>query len=388
MNKEPSTNPIINQLELEVLSSFIAYPLQIDEFLKDVPIIAFSRHGQEVLKKIIELNERESLSKASFLESLSQRQKDSEYYIELLATIPNANVKFLTKSFIDSYLVKRQRDSALQLLNASDNNVILDIDSLLPPLTSTSYKNLEQWQEYYLNKEPLLKYKTGISFLDSVFDGGIECAQLVLISGDPEAGKTTLGLQILEYIAKSHKVCFFSFEFPIFTYLNRKAKDKTLNRQNLIVIDDGFEIYQVANHIKNLYKQGIRVFLIDSQMRLASPNGRNQEEEESLKFSTLARLCHSLKIIVILIVQTSKGDRDNPMGSKKGGHESSITIRIEHDKSDNENLREFSENSRIVILKKNKQTGRHYKERVSFNNEVGKFYALERESETLEVVEI
>lgn len=84
-------------------------------------------------------------------------------------------------------------------------------------------------------------------------------------------------------------------------------------------------------------------------MRLVSPNGRNMEEEESLKFSTLTRLYHSLGILVFLIVQTSKGDRDNPMGSKKGGHESSITIRIEHDKPKNESVREFSEDLRIVI---------------------------------------
>lgn len=114
------------------------------------------------------------------------------------------------------------------------------------------------------------------------------------------------------------------------------------------------------------------------------------EEEESLKFSTLARLCHSLGILVFLIVQTSKGDRDNPMGSKKGGHESSITIRIEHDKPKNESVREFSEDSRIVILKKNKQTGKHYKERVNFNSELGKFsvYESEQNYRDLEVVEI
>lgn len=99
-------------------------------------------------------------------------------------------------------------------------------------------------------------------------------------------------------------------------------------------------------------------------MRITSPNGRNMEEEESLKFSLLAKLCHSMGILVFLIVQTSKSDRDNPMGSKKGGHEASVIIRIEHCKAEIEALREFSENSRMVILKK-KQANRQALQRKS-----------------------
>lgn len=372
------------RLEYEILSSFIAYPQYIDEFLSDVPNVCFSKEAQEILKILHNLK---GISQNSFLSALSKEQEQSAYVCEILSTLPNPNVLLLKESFINAYLLQRQKNVAHKLLLASDNQTLLDVDMLLPSLQSHNFKNLAQWQEFYENKPQMPKYQTGISFLDSVFNGGIECAQLVLISGDPEAGKTTLGLQILEHIAKTSKVCFFSFEFPIYTYLKRKVGDKNLKylQSNMIIIDDGYEIYTIVQNIKNLYKQGVRVFLIDSQMRISSPNGRNMEEEESLKFSSLAKLCHSLGIVIFLIVQTSKGDRDNPMGSKKGGHESSITIRIEHDKSENEKIREFAEKSRIVILKKNKQTGKHYKERVRFEPDKGKFYSMQTDQKLEEV---
>lgn len=378
------------ELEKEIMASFLAYPQQIDEFLAQIPKECFTQKGQRTLEILIELLESQSVSKNAFVGRLSKKEQEQDYFLDVLSSIPNPNVVRLTQSFYESFLKQKQKEAGLKLLEASENNALLDMNALIPNVNFCSHKNMQEWQDYYATKPQMPKYKTGISFLDSVFDGGIESAQLVLISGDPEAGKTTLGLQMLEFMAKSNKVCFFSFEFPIYTYLKRKRNDKSFKRENLIIIDDGYEIYQVAQNIKTLCKQGVRVFLIDSQMRLVSPNGRNMEEEESLKFSTLARLCHSLGILVFLIVQTSKGDRDNPMGSKKGGHEASITIRIEHDKPKNESVREFSEDSRIVILKKNKQSGKHYKERVNFNSELGKFsvYESEQNYRDLEVVEI
>ncbi|WP_034373914.1 MULTISPECIES: DnaB-like helicase C-terminal domain-containing protein [unclassified Helicobacter] len=378
----------MKELECEILSSFINYPEKMNDFFNVCPRKCFSDDAKEALNIIETLQEANALSHSSFANALSVKDSQDENFLNILSALPNPNVENLAAPFVQSYLLESQRQAALTLLRASDNNTLLTLEEVMPSIEQTNYRTLSQWKEFYANAPKMPSFKTGIDFLDSVFNGGLDVAQLVLISGDPEAGKTTLGLQILEYIAKNNKICFFSFEFPIHQYLQRKAQDKTIKADNMIILDNGYEIYQIAQNIKNLYKQGVRVFLIDSQMRIVSPNGRNMEEEESLKFSCLAKLCHSLNILVFLIVQTSKGDRDNPMGSKKGGHEASIIIRIEHDKPENANLREFSEDSRIVILKKNKQTGKHYKERVAFDSTKGKFYSLTSQSEREHLTEI
>ena len=78
-------------------------------------------------------------------------------------------------------------------------------------------------------------------------------------------------------------------------------------------------------------------------------------------------------ITIFLIVQTSKNDTKSPLGSKKGGHEASIMIRIEHNKAKDSHSA-FDETSRTVIIQKNKQTGIHAKYDVSFDTRTQMFH--------------
>lgn len=368
----------LESLEQEILLSMVHYKEDIDEFLAITPRQVFSQKGSVILDKILTLQGKKALSTHSLMNALTTEQQSDEYVLELFSKSPNSSFVNLSQELITAYKLKMQKANGLKMIKASDNNTLLDLSMLDRGVESNEYKNLAQWIDYYATRPEQPKFKTKVGFLDSVFDGGIEVAQLVLISGDPEAGKTTLGLQVLENISHYAKVGFFSFEFTIEQYIRAKqAERKPPNLDNMYIINEGYELYTIAQNIKNLYRQGVKVFLIDSQMRITSPNGRNMEEEESLKFSLLAKLCHSLGILVFLIVQTSKSDRDNPMGSKKGGHEASIIIRIEHCKPEIEALREFSENSRMVILKKNKQTGKHFKEKVAFDPNTRKFESIE-----------
>ena len=368
----------LESLEQEILLSMVHYKEDIDEFLAITPRQVFSQKGSVILEKILTLQGKKALSTHSLMNALTTEQQSDEYVLELFSKAPNSSFVNLSQELITAYKLKMQKANGLKMIKASDNNTLLDLSMLDRAVESNEYKNLAQWIDYYSTRPEQPKFKTKVGFLDSVFDGGIEVAQLVLISGDPEAGKTTLGLQVLENISHYAKVGFFSFEFTIEQYIRAKqAERKPPNLDNMYIINEGYELYTIAQNIKNLYRQGVKVFLIDSQMRITSPNGRNMEEEESLKFSLLAKLCHSLGILVFLIVQTSKSDRDNPMGSKKGGHEASIIIRIEHCKPEIEALREFSENSRMVILKKNKQTGKHFKEKVAFDPNTRKFASIE-----------
>ena len=363
-------------LELSILRSMVELPQDIEDFCRHLPPQIFSPNAQKILNTLIELGTSANLT--SLESALSEEFKNSEFYIEFLNAPVDVNYADLKSLFVRDFELKNQQALAQRLLKASAQGELLDIDVLKKDYqrVQEEFKSLREWRAYFDTLPPAKKYQTHISFLDSAFDNGFEEGQLILISGDPEAGKTMLGTQIIENIAKRHKVAFFCFEFTIQSYLKAKERTNT-NTDNIIVLNDGYNINEIAHNIKELYRQGVNVFLIDSQMRINSPQGRNMEEEESLKFSTLARLCHSLGIVVFLIVQTSKGDRDNPMGSKKGGHEASIIMRIEHCKAKDENLREFDESSRMFIVKKNKQTGKHFKEKVRFKDL--RFFRLERE---------
>ncbi|MBR4112057.1 MAG: DNA repair protein RadA [Ruminiclostridium sp.] len=57
-----------------------------------------------------------------------------------------------------------------------------------------------------------MRYKTGSSELDRVLGGGLVGGSLVLLSGDPGIGKSTLLLQICKYLGKECKVLYVSGE--------------------------------------------------------------------------------------------------------------------------------------------------------------------------------
>lgn len=57
-----------------------------------------------------------------------------------------------------------------------------------------------------------IRYKTGLNELDRVLGGGIVKGSLVLLSGDPGIGKSTILLQICQYIGKNLKILYVSGE--------------------------------------------------------------------------------------------------------------------------------------------------------------------------------
>jgi DNA repair protein RadA/Sms len=56
------------------------------------------------------------------------------------------------------------------------------------------------------------RYRTGLSELDRVLGGGIVKGSLILISGEPGIGKSTILLQICEYLGKNLKILYVSGE--------------------------------------------------------------------------------------------------------------------------------------------------------------------------------
>ncbi|EMH27631.1 hypothetical protein HMPREF1420_00001, partial [Helicobacter pylori GAM264Ai] len=125
--------------------------------------------------------------------------------------------------------------------------------------------------------------------------------------------------------------------------------------------DQSCELNDLIFQIRSLSKEGHKVFLIDSQMKIQAPIvGRTTEEIETAKFTALSEVARNLQVLVIFIVQNSKNDNYTPTGSRKGGHEAHLMIRIERlKKYDLPNIRDFYERAkhRKILILKNKQTG-------------------------------
>lgn len=200
-----------------------------------------------------------------------------------------------------------------------------------------------------------------------------------MISGEADAGKTALGIQMLKHISKSEPVLFFAFEFTLRKFISaqREIEGQDWRNDNLLIEVENNDLDMVAYHIKKANKEnGVRFFLIDSQMRLTCDIEGNEEKSETFKFFTLATLARKLEIVIVLIVQTSKKDPNTPIGSKKANHEADVFIRIEHEKSEDKD--KPSTTSRKISVIKNKQNGHIFTTQVGFNGFLRSFFDLEK----------
>ena len=93
------------------------------------------------------------------------------------------------------------------------------------------------------------RYHTGLSELDRVLGGGLVKGSLVLISGDPGIGKSTILLQICEYLGREHNILYVSGE--------ESARQIKLRANRLGVTSDGLKILTetdvqyICEHIKS-----------------------------------------------------------------------------------------------------------------------------------------
>lgn len=368
-------------MQAVILRSLLEFPSELSVFENAFSIKLFDKTYADFLSIIYKL---EKISFANFEANLSQNQLKSEEFAKMQKVLPEIDFLEYEKPLKKAFLIKEQEKLAELLKNASENKQLVNLEALqsdFSDIFTTSFLTFLEWENKFKERPILNKIRTEVSFIDHALDGGFDMAQLVLISGDPEMGKTSLCLQIIENISRLHKVAFFCFEFTVWDYIKKKGNQTHFNKENMIILNEGYNIFEMENNIRILAKKGVKVFFIDSQMRMENTTeGNNPEERETLKFSILAKLCHKLDILVLLIVQTSKSDTDNPLGSKRASHEASIIMRLEKIEVDKKDKayqnKAFHPTKRKFIMQKNKQTGRHFVEEIGFKPTNQTFFSL------------
>ena len=103
-----------------------------------------------------------------------------------------------------------------------------------------------------------VRFRTGLSEFDRVLGGGIVKGSVVLLSGDPGIGKSTLILQVCEYL-KTRKILYVSGE--------ESAKQLKLRAERLSVFTDNLFILtetNVGNILLNVENINPDILIIDS----------------------------------------------------------------------------------------------------------------------------
>ncbi len=149
-----------------------------------------------------------------------------------------------------------------------------------------------------------LRYKTGMKELDRVLGGGIVKGSLVLLSGDPGIGKSTILLQICQQLGKNLKILYVSGE-ESYSQIKLRADRLKVSSENLSVLCET-DTQSICEHIK---ATAPGLVIIDSIQTMnftelnSSPGCVTQVRESSNLFMRTAK---SLSIPIIMVGHVNK----------------------------------------------------------------------------------
>lgn len=177
-------------------------------------------------------------------------------------------------------------------------------EQLDAPIISTDILNVKALKLTEIGEYFEHRYNTGIDELNRVLGGGLVKGSVVLISGDPGIGKSTLLLQTTQSLGEQHKVLYVSGEESPHQ-LKIRAERVGVNSNNLLVICDT-DADAVCAYIK---KETPDVVIIDSIQTMSIkeisslPGSITQVRECSNLFMRIAK---TLNIPIIVVGHVNK----------------------------------------------------------------------------------
>ncbi len=149
-----------------------------------------------------------------------------------------------------------------------------------------------------------VRYTTGLKELDRVLGGGIVKGSLVLLSGDPGIGKSTLLLQICRYLDKNLNILYISGEESAHQ-IKLRADRLNVTNPNLSIMSE-IDVASIVEYVR-LSKPDL--LIVDSIQTMdfaevaSSPGSVTQVRESTNMFMRCAK---SLNIPVILVGHVNK----------------------------------------------------------------------------------
>lgn len=155
-----------------------------------------------------------------------------------------------------------------------------------------------------INTNDETRYKTGLSELDRVLGGGIVKGSLVLLGGDPGIGKSTILLQICEYLGNNMKILYVSGEESK-RQLKLRATRLGVNSDNLYILTQT-DVELVSEAIRQDKPNLVMIDSIQtmSLSELSSSPGSVTQVRECTNY--LMRVAKSLDIPMIIVGHVNK----------------------------------------------------------------------------------
>lgn len=148
------------------------------------------------------------------------------------------------------------------------------------------------------------RYRTGLSEFDRVLGGGIVKGSLVLISGDPGIGKSTILLQICQYLGENHRILYISGEESA-RQIKLRAARLGVDSENLQILTET-DAQQAVNQI---HEEEPDIVMVDSIQTMnhpdvnSSPGSITQVRECA---NLMMRCAKTMDIPVLLVGHVNK----------------------------------------------------------------------------------
>ncbi len=176
------------------------------------------------------------------------------------------------------------------------------ISSFATPVSNVTRNSAKRLNEIDINNEH--RYKTGLTELDRVLGGGIVKGSLILISGEPGIGKSTILLQICQFLGSSLDILYVSGE--------ESARQIKLRANRLNVDTDGLKILtetDVQLVSENIIATKPNLVMIDSiqtmnHPEVSSSTGSVTQVRECT--NVLMRTAKTLDIPMIIVGHVNK----------------------------------------------------------------------------------
>ena len=165
-----------------------------------------------------------------------------------------------------------------------------------------SYARPTLLQDISMQEEP--RYHTGSKELDRVLGGGIVKGSLVLLSGDPGIGKSTILLQICEYLGRKLKILYVSGEESRRQLKLRAARLNVTSENLYVMAETDIEII-----VETIRSEKPDLVMVDSIQTMnftelsSSPGSVTQVRECT---NALIRAAKALDITVIVVGHVNK----------------------------------------------------------------------------------
>ena len=149
-----------------------------------------------------------------------------------------------------------------------------------------------------------VRYLTGITELDRVLGGGIVKGSLVLLGGDPGIGKSTLLLQICEYLGQGRKILYVSGEESR-AQVKLRAKRLGVSTENLLLA----AMTDIENVVHAIVQTKPDIVMVDSIQTMnfasiSSSSGSVSQVRECTQI--LARVAKNEEIAIFLVGHVNK----------------------------------------------------------------------------------